>query len=86
MEMALRILSGFGNFSPGRFADFCKNFKAEQLIYFAVALGIIFFLPPANSFSKNFKPAFWNLALALILVICSVFSFNKISPFIYFNF
>lgn len=83
---ARRIIYGFSDFSSGRFADFCKHFKAEQLIYFAVAFGIIFCLPPANSFSKNFKPAFWNFALALILVICSVFSFNKISPFIYFNF
>ena len=62
------------------------QFNLENAGYFIVGLFIIFFLPPANSFCKNFKPAVWNLLTALILLVCSVFSFNKISPFIYFNF
>ena len=86
MSEVKRIFCGFVNCNPCLLERFREGFTLEQALYFAVGLVIIFFLPPANSFSKNFKPAVWNLTVALILLICSVFSFNKISPFIYFNF
>ena len=86
IEEVRRIFSGFFNFKPQLFEQFKENFSFETFCYFIAGLFIIFVFPPANSFSKNFKPAVWNLLTALILLICSIFSFNKISPFIYFNF
>lgn len=86
IEEVKRIFSGFFNFRPQPVERFIDSFSLENAGYFIVGLFIIFFLPPANSFCKNFKPAVWNLLTALILLVCSVFSFNKISPFIYFNF
>ena len=86
MTQAVRVFSGFINFSPEKFRSFSESFSGKDLLMYLVSAGIICFLPPANSFRERFKPAVWNLAAAIILLICSVFSFNRISPFIYFNF
>ena len=86
MTQAVRVLSGFTDFSPEKFKVFCHSFSGKDLLLYLISAGIIFFLPPANSFRERFKPALWNLAVAIVLLICSVFSFHKISPFIYFNF
>ncbi|MBE6380863.1 MAG: MBOAT family protein [Lentisphaerae bacterium] len=86
MAQALKVFRGFGDFSAEKFAATRENLDTDSLIIMAVALGIIFFLPPANSFKDKFKPQLWHLVTALVLIVCSVFCFNRISPFIYFNF
>lgn len=86
MEQAMRIYSGFTDFSPEKIAGFAEHFSFRDAMLYLVSAGIIFFLPPANSFRETFKPAPWNLIAAIVLLICSIFCFNKISPFIYFNF
>lgn len=86
LQQAVNVFKGFADFDVQKFRDFGGDLSSNTVLLMAVAWGIIFFLPPANSFRDNFKPAIWNLAAALLLLICSVFCFNKISPFIYFNF
>ena len=86
MAQALKVFRGFGDFSAEKFAAIREKLDTNSLIIMAVALGIIFFLPPANSFKDKFKPQLWHLVTALVLIVCSVFCFNRISPFIYFNF
>ena len=85
-QQAKRAYLGFVNFNRLQMQEFSRKFEFDTLLLFVVAFIIIFFFKPANSYRENFKPAVWNLAGALILIICSIYTFNKISPFIYFNF
>lgn len=86
LAVAKRVYCGFFRFRTNDFIAFAASFSRKDLLLFIVSFLIIFLLPPANSFQKNFKPALWHLAVSLILIVCSIFCFNKISPFIYFNF
>ena len=86
LQQARNIFCGFGRFSVPSAEAATKYFSSETILLFVAAAVIIFFLPPANSFKDKFKPAVWNLVVAVILIVSCVFSFNKISPFIYFNF
>ena len=86
LTQARRIFAGFGNFSRKGFVQAWDSLNSDALTVFAVALGIVFLLPPANSFRDNFKPALWHWVTAMALLVCSIFCFSRISPFIYFNF
>ncbi len=86
MAQALKVFRGFGNFSAEKFSAAVENADLNTLGIMAAAVLIIFFLPPANSFKDDFKPALWHWLTAFVLIISSVFCFSRISPFIYFNF
>ena len=81
-----RVLGGFGNFAKEGFSLAWESLDAFSMILLVVSLGIVFLLPPANSFRDGFKPAPWHWIAAMVLLICSIFCFSRISPFIYFNF
>ena len=81
-----RVFGGFGNFSKEGFSLAWESLDAFSMILLVVSLGIVFLLPPANSFRDGFKPAPWHWIAAMVLLICSIFCFSRISPFIYFNF
>jgi len=86
MTQMRRVFGGFGNFDPKGMLLTWESLDATSITMLAVSLGIVFFLPPANSFREDFKPAPWHWITALVLLICSIFCFSRISPFIYFNF
>ena len=82
-----KVLAGFTDFNAAGFREFTDEYSLNTLGLFIVSAFIIIFLPPANSFaSKEFQPKRWHLTTAFILLLSSIFCFNRISPFIYFNF
>lgn len=83
---AWQLYRGFGNFSREGFSQAWSNLDGESMTLLAVAMGIVFLLPPANSFREGFRPALWHWVTAMVLLVCSIFCFSRISPFIYFNF
>lgn len=86
MGHAFDVFAALGDFSSEKIALYAEEFSSNTPWLFGIGIVIIFFMPPTDFFRKSFKPAVWNLALSLILIFWSVLSFNKISPFIYFNF
>lgn len=85
-EQVKRAYLGFINFDPVRISEFSRKFEFDTFLLFAAGFIIVFFFKPASSFRENFKPAVWTLAVPVVLIICCIYTFNKISPFIYFNF
>ena len=83
---ACRMYRGLGDFSREKLAAVWESLDATSITVLAVALGIVFLLPPANSFRENFKPALWHWVTAMGLLLWSIFCFSRISPFIYYNF
>lgn len=83
---ACRMYRALGDFSREKLAAVWESLDAASITVLAVALGIIFLLPPANSFREDFKPAVWHWVTAMVLLVWSIFCFSRISPFIYFNF
>ena len=86
LTQAKRVFRGFGNFSREGLLRTLDGLDGGFITTAAVALGIVFLLPPAYSFRDGFRPAPWHWVSALVLLVWSIFCFNRISPFIYFNF
>ena len=86
MGHAFDVFAALGDFSPEKHALFAEEFSSSEITLFIIGIWIIFFMPATDFFRRTFKPALWNLLLSLTLIVWSILSFNKISPFIYFNF
>ncbi len=85
MSHAFSIYAAFGDFSREKFSGYAE-LSSNTILLFVVGIILVFFFPSTDSFRRNFIPSKWNLLLAFALLAWSVLSFNKISPFIYFNF
>ena len=57
-----------------------------DIILYLAGIVIIIFMTPAADMEKKFKPTWVNGVIAVALIVCSMFMFVKVSPFIYFNF
>ena len=53
---------------------------------FLIGGAIVLFAPPVYALAKKFRPYWWNALITIAVLIASIFSFVKSSPFIYFNF
>ena len=84
--IAARLFSGLLNFDKTAFLSFFHDFSRNNLFLVLLAFGIVFFLPPANTFREKFRPNLISWIVNLILLLACIFELNKTSPFIYFNF
>ncbi len=78
---AIKVYTGM--FS-GNFAGF--EVSAMDILYWIAAFGILFLLPPLNTFAQKKHANIATWIAAFVLLLMSLFSLSRITPFIYFNF
>lgn len=84
--VAKRIFSGLLNFDNAAFCSFIQDVSTNNVLLVLISAFIVFFLPPANTFTEKFRPNLLFLLTNIVLLLACIFELNKTSPFIYFNF
>ena len=69
-----------------RFNLYAKYPSALMLGFFALSLGIVFFMPNARRLERRFTPTILRLIETCVLLVWCIFSLSGLSTFLYFNF
>ena len=85
---ALKIYKGMFDFSTIKLmnSEYWHECSSSSLFMFIVGSLVLFAFPNAATRIDEFKPSVRNAVFTVLLFVAGVFTLNRLSPFIYFNF
>ena len=88
MAEALKIYKGMFDFSTIKMmnSEYWHQCSSSSLFMFIVGSLMLFACPNAATRIDDFKPSVRNAVFTVLLFVAGVFTLNRLSPFIYFNF